>query len=327
MRAETGPAAIEVRGLEKKYGEIIAVGGIDFDVGRGELFGFLGPNGAGKTTTINLLTGLARPTQGSIRIMGLDISAGAKRAQHLFGVVPDENNLYPELDGVGNLDFCGALYGLSAGERRGRVGELLEIVGLTGVARRKFGTYSRGMRRKLTIAAALVHRPRILFLDEPTTGIDVEGSRQLRQLIAELNRGGTTVFLTTHNIAEAERLCQRIAFIVGGKIVCADTVARLTEAHHGEHAVDFALEGADANVVAALRSAFPGVSCEWVPPAGMRLRSRSPLDIGPYVRFFERRGIGVSEARKVRSSLEDVFVRVTKVGLEAMRPEREADAT
>ena len=235
--------AIEVRRLAKRFGEVRAVDGIDFVVRRGELFGFLGPNGAGKTTTINLLTGLARPDQGSIRIGGIDCTHNPKAAQHLMGVVPDESNLYPELTGMENLSFCGSLYGMAKRARKNRARELLERFGLREAADRKFAGYSKGMKRKLTIAAGIIHQPAILFLDEPTAGIDVASSRQIRELIAELNRAGTTIFLTTHYIEEAERLCGRIAFIVGGRIACIDTVEHLMQPAQGRHVMEFSLGG------------------------------------------------------------------------------------
>ena len=198
---------IEVRGLTKRFGDVQAVAGVDFDVREGELFGFLGPNGAGKTTTINMLTGLARPDAGSITTAGIDCLKNPKAAQRLMGVVPDESNLYPELTGFGNLTFCGSLYGMAGPEREAKARELLDRFGLALAAGRKFAGYSKGMKRKLTIAAGIIHSPSILFLDEPTTGIDVASARQIRQLIAELHAARTTIFLTTHYIEEAERLC------------------------------------------------------------------------------------------------------------------------
>ncbi len=220
---------IEVKELTKRFDNVTAVDNISFDVLQGEFFGFLGPNGAGKTTTISILTGLARPDSGTIRIGGLECTRNPKVAQHLIGVVPDESNLYPELSGFDNLCFCASLYGMPKRERQARAHELLEIFGLAEAANRKFAGYSRGMKRKLTIAAGIIHRPPILFLDEPTTGIDVSSARQVRQLIAQLHRAGTTIFLTTHYIEEAERLCERIAFIVKGQIVKTDTVANLLQ--------------------------------------------------------------------------------------------------
>src|SRR6056297_509817 len=205
---------IAVETLAKRFDDVQAVSDVSFTVKQGELFGFLGPNGAGKTTTINMLTGLARPDAGTIRIAGLDCSADPKAAQHLIGVVPDESNLYPELTGYDNLCFCASLYGIEKGERRRRADHLLRHFRLQEAAHRKFSGYSKGMKRKLTIAAGIIHQPEILFLDEPTTGIDVASARQIRQLISEMYQQGTTIFLTTHYIEEAERLCERIAFIV-----------------------------------------------------------------------------------------------------------------
>ena len=199
-------SSIAAEGLAKRFGEVQAVADASFEVLQGELFGFLGPNGAGKTTTINMLTGLARTDAGKIRIAGIDCTGNPKAAQHLTGVVPDESNLYPELTGFDNLCFCAALYGMKKKEREGRARELLETFGLADEAHRKFAGYSRGMKRKLTIAAGIIHNPPILFLDEPTTGIDVASARQIRQLIAGLHRAGATIFLTTHYIEEAERL-------------------------------------------------------------------------------------------------------------------------
>jgi ABC-2 type transport system ATP-binding protein len=220
---------IQVSELTKKFGNVTAVDKISFAIPQGELFGFLGPNGAGKTTTISILTGLARPDSGIIRIGGLECTRNPKAAQHLIGVVPDESNLYPELSGFDNLCFCASLYGMPKRERQTRAHELLETFGLTEAAKRKFAGYSKGMKRKLTIAAGIIHRPPILFLDEPTTGIDVSSARQIRQLVAKLHQAGATIFLTTHYIEEAERLCERIAFIVKGQIVKTDTVANLLQ--------------------------------------------------------------------------------------------------
>ncbi|MBD3398547.1 ATP-binding cassette domain-containing protein, partial [Candidatus Micrarchaeota archaeon] len=229
--------AIVIENLAKRFEKVQAVSDVSFTVGKGELFGFLGPNGAGKTTTINMLTGLARPDSGSISIGGVDCNARPRAAQHLIGVVPDESNLYPELTGFENLCFCAALYGMGKSERQHRASDLLKSFDLTNAAHRKFGDYSKGMKRRLTIAAGIIHRPAILFLDEPTTGIDVAGARQLRQLIEDLHRSGTTIFLTTHYIEEAERLCDRIAFIVFGRVVLIDTVENLIQPVRAKHVV------------------------------------------------------------------------------------------
>jgi ABC-2 type transport system ATP-binding protein len=314
---------IEVRGLAKRFGEVRAVAGVDFDVREGELLGFLGPNGAGKTTTINLLTGLARPSAGSIRIAGIDCSADPKAAQHLMGVVPDESNLYPELTGRENLRFCGALYGMPRQDRQARADELLERFGLSDAAGRKFAGYSKGMKRKLTIAAGIIHSPSILFLDEPTSGIDVASARQIRQLIAHLNASGTTIFLTTHYIEEAQRLCERIAFIVSGRIVRTDTVDDLMRETQGVHVVRFAASGDGSEMCEAMAREFPKLQCSLAGDGGIRVESPDPVRVGPLVRFLEDRGAEVSEARKVQPSLEEVFVRITGIEVSAMKREKE----
>jgi ABC-2 type transport system ATP-binding protein len=318
-----GNPAIEVRGLVKRFGDVTAVAGIDFEVRRGELFGFLGPNGAGKTTTINLLTGLARPDAGSVRIAGIDCTRDGKAAQHLMGVVPDESNLYPELTGLENLCFCGALYGMPRREREARARELLETFGLAEAAGRKFAAYSKGMKRRLTIAAGIIHRPPILFLDEPTTGIDVASARQVRGLIADSSRSGTTIFLTTHYIEEAERLCGRIAFIVAGRIVRTDTAENLLQPLEGRHVVEFALGAPPTGLERELLAAFPELEPQALGDNRIRVTSAQPVRIGPLVRFLEDRGVAVGEARKVRPTLEEVFVEVTGIEADRMRAERE----
>jgi ABC-2 type transport system ATP-binding protein len=224
-------------GLRKSFGTVRAVDGVSFAVHAGEVFGFLGPNGAGKTTTINMLTGLARPDGGTIRIAGVDCSRDPKAAQRLMGVVPDESNLYPELTGFQNLCFCAALYGMPRKARETAARGLLGRFGLEEAAGRRFAGYSRGMKRKLTIAAGVIHGPKILFLDEPTTGIDVAAARQIRAVLAGMRLEGTTIFLTTHYIEEAERLCGRIAFIVEGRVVQTGATEELMQHAQNRHIV------------------------------------------------------------------------------------------
>jgi ABC-2 type transport system ATP-binding protein len=315
--------SIFVENLAKRFEQVEAVSGISFDVRRGELFGFLGPNGAGKTTTINMLTGLARPDAGRIRIGGIDCTVRPKAAQHLIGVVPDESNLYPELTGFDNLCFSAALYGLGKAERQARARKLLHDFDLTKAADRKFGGYSKGMKRKLTIAAGIIHMPEILFLDEPTTGIDVASARQIRQLITNLHRGGTTIFLTTHYIEEAERLCDRIAFIVDGRIVRIDAVANLIQPVQEKHVMQLGVSNSGPSLDAKLAAAFPNLTFQNLSERLIRVESGEPVHVGPLVRFVEDQGAEVIEARRMRPSLEDVFVQVTGIEAEAMRKEKE----
>jgi ABC-2 type transport system ATP-binding protein len=315
--------SICVEHLTKRFENVEAIAGISFTIREGELFGFLGPNGAGKTTTINMLTGLARPDTGTIRIGGIDCTANPKAAQHLLGVVPDESNLYPELTGFDNLCFCAALYGMAKAERQARARELLDTFDLAKAANRRFAGYSKGMKRKLTIAAGIIHRPPILFLDEPTTGIDVASARQLRQLIKNLHLEGTTIFLTTHYIEEAERLCDRIAFIVSGCIVRIDTVKHLVQPIKEKHVMRIACANIPNGIHIKLTEAFSKLAFKISNGSSIRVESRDPVQVGPLVRFLEDNGVEVSEARRVRPSLEDIFVSITGIEAVAMHKEKE----
>lgn len=320
------PLFIKAAGLTKRFDDITAVDKASFEVGRGELFGFLGPNGAGKTTTINMLTGLARPDEGNIMVGGMDCSGNPKAAQHLIGVVPDESNLYPELSGFENLCFCAALYGMRKDERRVRAFELLEKFGLNEAADRKFAGYSRGMKRRLTIAAGIIHNPPVLFLDEPTTGIDVASVRQIRQMISDLHRAGTTIFLTTHYIEEAERLCERIAFIVKGRVVRIDTIGNLLRPVKDTHLMVVSASGSDPALCKRLASVFPPLRFDLIDEKRILVESSEPVRVGPLVSFLENNGHEVMEARLTHPSLEDVFVRITGLEPDLMAREKEKKA-
>jgi len=314
--------AINALGLSKRFEDVQALSEISFAVSRGELFGFLGPNGAGKTTTINILTGLARPDAGRIHIGGIDCTKHHRAAQHLIGVVPDESNLYPELSGFDNLTFCAALYGMRKQEREARARELLTQFGLLEAAERKFAGYSKGMKRKLTIAAGIIHQPEILFLDEPTTGIDVASARQLRILISALHKAGTTIFLTTHYIEEAERLCNRIAFIVSGRIIRTDTVENLLQPVQDKHIVHVSIVPNEIAIEEKLSAVFGSYRFSITGNSLINIESEEIIPVGSIVRFIEEQGVEVTEAKKIRPSLEEVFVKITGIEAETMRKER-----
>lgn len=214
---------IEAGNLRREFNGVVAVAGISFAVERGEIFGFLGPNGAGKTTTINVLTGQLRPTSGWGKVAGYDVVSERDRIKPLIGVVFEEQALYERMSGKANLEFFCELHGVD----KSRVPELLQQVGLAGRARDRISKYSQGMKQRLAIARALVNRPQVLFLDEPTRGLDPAGARAIRDYIAELGRGGVTIFLTTHYMEEADQLCHRVAFINEGSIVALDTPQNL----------------------------------------------------------------------------------------------------
>jgi ABC-2 type transport system ATP-binding protein len=315
--------AIKVQYLAKRFDNLEAVKDVSVDVLAGEIFGFLGPNGAGKTTTINMLTGLARPDKGNITYFGRDYTANIKKAQHLMGVVPDESNLYPEMSGMENLCFCASLYGMGKKIREARSRELLDLFGLKDAAKRKFGGYSRGMKRRLTIAAGIIHKPQILFLDEPTSGIDVASARQIRGLVGGLKKNGTTVFLTTHYIEEAERLCDRIAFIVDGRIVRTDTTGDLLQQAHGKNIIELTASGSLTQLRDDICRQFPDVEFEFPSANILRAITAHTLALAPLIRFLEEHGTEVTEARAIKPSLEDVFVRITGIESDSMKKEKE----
>lgn len=312
---------VSVTNLRKTYGDFAAVDGVDFSIREGEIFGFLGPNGAGKTSTINMMIGLSRPTAGDIIINGIDVRKQTKKAQAIMGIVPDESNLYDEMDGFDNLCFCASLYGMRKEERELKAKALLEQFHLTEAGNRPFKVYSKGMRRKLTIAAGIIHSPQVLFLDEPTTGTDVESARQIRDLIVRLKNQGTTVFLTTHYIEDAERICDRIAFIVSGKIIALGSVVELMEGISHGYRLQLVAQGDIAGYAADLQTRFEGCSVDATYNSSLIIASQERIPLLPIIQYFDEKGVVLYEAREVRPTLEDVFVKLT--GIEAARLRKE----
>ena len=214
---------LEARSLVKKYGDLTAVNDVNLAIQQGEIFGLLGPNGAGKTTIISIITGLLEPTNGSITVDGLDLQTDTNAVKAKLGLVPQELALYPTLTTRDNLDFFGSIYGLGGKHLRERVDAMLAMVELTDRADEAVKTYSGGMKRRVNIAAGLLHEPEILFLDEPTVGVDPQSRNAIFEAVEELNRAGMTVIYTTHYMEEAQRLCQRVAIIDEGQIIALDT--------------------------------------------------------------------------------------------------------
>ncbi len=236
---------IVVNDLTKRYGEVHAVDGVSFTVTTGEIFGLLGHNGAGKTTTIRMLTGRARPTSGTATIAGYDVTTSLSSIKPLINLVFEEPNLYPRLSGRDNLEFFCDLYGVP----RSRTTELLSAVGLDeDAANRRVKNYSSGMQQRLLIARALVNEPRVLFLDEPTRGLDPASAHDVRGIIANLARSGTTIFMTTHYMEEADELCNRIAFLSQGKIVALDSPREL-KLRYGQRSATVLLEDRQEHTV------------------------------------------------------------------------------
>ncbi len=227
---DEGGLAVQVRGLERDYGATRALVGLELEVRRGEALGLLGPNGAGKTTAIRILATLLAPTRGSVAVLGLDPRTHAHEIRARIGVVPQEVALYDDLSARENLEFFARLYGLSAARSRERVPALLEVAGLSERAGERVGAYSGGMKRRLNIVAALVHEPELVFLDEPTVGVDPQSRERIYEMIESLSARGVALVYTTHQLGEVERLCDRIAILDRGRAVAAGSLDELRAA-------------------------------------------------------------------------------------------------
>ncbi|MCL4827965.1 MAG: ABC transporter ATP-binding protein [Caldilinea sp.] len=245
---------LEARNLVKKYGDFIAVNDVSFTIEEGEVFGLLGPNGAGKSTTIAMLSGLFPPTSGGGAIGGLDVVRDLAKVKQIIGVVPQELALYPTLSGRENVRFFGELYGLRGKTLSERVDEVIGYVGMSERANDRVQTYSGGMKRRINLAAGLVNHPRLLFLDEPTVGVDPQSRNHIFESVERLNRErGMSILYTTHYMEEAERLCHRVGIIDRGKLIALDTPRRLIESLGGG-IIQLGLAAANEQVRAAVES-------------------------------------------------------------------------
>ncbi|MGA2141438.1 MAG: ATP-binding cassette domain-containing protein [Brevinematales bacterium] len=306
--------AVNVENLSRKFKDVLAVDNISFNVKAGELFGFLGPNGAGKTTTINMLSTLIRPGSGDARVMGFDIRKQRDQVRKSIGVVFQEPALDSRLTGRENLEFHAMMYSMKKSDRMARIKEVLELVELTNKAGKKVETYSGGMKRRLEIARGLMHRPEILFLDEPTIGLDSQTRRHIWDYIKKLNREtGITMMLTTHYMEEADYLCDRILIIDYGKIVALDTPSNLKNILGGD-VVDLEIKGANGSC-APLAQEFEKL--EWIKTVkehecSLSLTMNSgETRIPQLVSIAAGRNIEISSINLHKPSLDDVFIHFT----------------
>ena len=316
--------AIEAEGLRRTYRSrtgwlrprtttVDAVRGVDLAVRRGELFGLLGPNGAGKTTTIKMLNTLLIPSGGTARICGFDVVRDTREVRRRIGYVfGGDRGLYERLSALDNLRYFAELYGVAPRDQRRRIGELLELVGLTGREPERVEGYSRGMRQRLHIARGLLHSPEVLFLDEPSIGVDPVAARELRRTVADLTAAGTTVLLTTHYMAEADELCDRIAVIAGGRIQALGTPAELRHRADGRRVVEVEAYGVPDTAVLALRD-LPGVRETAVETRGalqvLTVQSDAHVDVqGDVLR--ELAGIRIGRVDSREPTLEDAYVAI-----------------
>jgi ABC-2 type transport system ATP-binding protein len=316
--------AIEARGLSRTFkGGIEAVREVDFEVPEGEVFGFLGPNGAGKSTTIRMLCTLLPPSGGSARVAGHDVVDGGDAVRHSIGVALQEIGLDPVQTGRELLELQCGLYGISGSAGRDRTAELLELVGLTEAADRRTKTYSGGMKRRLDLASALVHRPKVLFLDEPTTGLDPASRLTVWEEVRRINAGGTTIFLTTQYLEEADELCERLAIIDNGELVAQGTPEAL-KAEIGKDVVSVELHGADAERTQQVIGELPGLDHVVAEPDALALFVEDGASsIAQIVRRLDSADVEVGAISVSRPSLDDVFLEATGRRLEGAQQEQE----
>jgi ABC-2 type transport system ATP-binding protein len=301
--------AIEVTNLTKYYGDFLAVDGINFAVEQGEVFGFLGPNGAGKTTTQRMLTTLLAPTSGQILIDGHDLAHDAYPAKRKMGLVPEESNVYTELTAWHNLMFTARLYRVPLQKREKRARQLLQDFGLWEKRDIRVEDFSKGMRRRLSIAMAIIHKPALLFLDEPTPGLDAQSARAIRHLIRQMNAEGTSIFLTTHQIEEANQLCDRVAIIHHGEIAAIDTPEKLKATFQRTQSVEVAF---DTPLDSPDLKALPGVYTQVKAGDKWRLYTQEPSTLLPHlIRYAEGEDVRIVSLNTLAPSLEDVFLEIT----------------
>ena len=303
-RSENQSIALRINALTKRYGDYLAVDSVSLQVAAGDFFGFLGPNGAGKTTTINAIVGLAQIDGGSIEVFGHDVVRDWRAARRLIGLAPQEYNFDRYLSIRDVLIFQAGYYGLRPREVRARADDLLERFGLTSKANQTFVKLSGGMKRRLSLARALIHQPRLLILDEPTAGVDVELRIELWELLQRLNADGTTIILTTHYLEEAQMLCRNLAIIEAGKIVAMEPTDKLLRLH-GRTSLTVTLDRPAAALPPDLLALGARVEGE---PRVLRFESLPAEDIGGLLQRIAELGYRVENVETAQTNLQDVFL-------------------
>lgn len=300
--------AIEVVGLTKYYGSFLAVDNVSFSVRKGEIFGFLGPNGAGKTTTVRTITGVLRPNSGEIRVLGYDMLDEREkiRARERTGIVPEMANPYVDLTAMQNLRLMGELYGMGRREIERRSVELLKLFDLYEKRNVKVKAFSKGMRQRLILAMAMISDPELLILDEPTSGLDVLSARLIKDVIREEKRKGKTIFMTTHNMVDANELCERIGIIRRGKLIAIDTPEKLKQLVKGSVSVEVSFEPMrlePSEIASATRVELMGDK--------VRVFTNDPdATVRELVHYAERNNLRIVSLKTLSPSLEDVFIKL-----------------
>jgi len=302
--------AIEAINLAKHYGDLLAVDHINFEVKKGEIFGFLGPNGAGKTTTIRILTGLIKPDEGTALVAGYDVTKNPIEAKQCIGVVPEVSNAYIDISAWENLTLIGKLYGVPTKRLKENAAKLLKEFGLYEVKDKIVRGFSKGMKQKLLLCMALVNDPDLLFLDEPTSGLDVESARLLRERIVQYNREGRTIFLSTHNMEEANQLCNRVAIINLGKIAAIDTPEDL----RGKSMELQCIEAIFDNGI-KIREISKHYDIDKISFSGNKIRiyTANPSEVIEFLVYFAKQnGVRILSLNTIMPSLEDVFIKLIR---------------
>jgi len=327
-------AIVEVRGLEKRFGDVAAVDGVSFEIAEGELFGLLGPNGAGKTTAISMISCLLEPDAGDVIVAGHSAKGDSLAVRSVLGVVPQEIALYPTLSAAENLRFWGRMYGLRGAELEQAVEYGLAMAGLEDKAKKRIETFSGGMKRRINIAAGVLHRPRVLLMDEPTVGIDPQSRNHILDTVRELNRAGMTVLYTSHYMEEVEALCDRVAIVDHGRVIAQGTLEELRALVGDEDRIRVSLgtDGAHAPsaesaeepappapaVAAALVSVTALAGVTRAEALGSDLEILAPdaaAVLGPVVAAITGAGASVRAVEVVEPNLESVFLHLTGRGL------------
>lgn len=303
--------AIEARGLTKRFGDFKAVDDVSFDVPEGQFFGLLGPNGAGKTTTIRMLTGVLRPDSGGVSILGLSMVKEPLIVKSNLGVIPEVGNVYPDLTARGNMELFGRFYGLTRRTREERAAALIEELGLSGRGDEPIKRFSKGMKQRVSIGCAIIHEPKVLFLDEPTEGLDVQSRRMIVDKVSKMNKAGSTIVLTTHNIEEASRLCNRVCIINHGKVVALDTPEMLRATFEGARSIEVTFD----RVVDCGIFSCPCITRTEGQGNRLRLYTSNPdRTIQKVMQVRDEMGLSIISLNTLAPSLEDVFVKLTEAG-------------
>ncbi|GAB4273954.1 MAG: ABC transporter ATP-binding protein [Candidatus Promineifilaceae bacterium] len=305
---------LQARALYKQFGDVTAVQGISFQIAAGEIYSLLGPNGAGKTTIISMLTGLIRPTKGDAAIDGRSITQNVRQVKEIIGVVPQEIALYPNITARENLVFWGRMYGLSGKKLAARVDAALELAGLNGRAHDKVQTFSGGMKRRLNIAVGLLHEPKILFMDEPTVGIDPQSRRRILDTVKALNAEGMTVLYTTHYMEEAEELSHRIGVIDNGRLIAEGTLPELTELVGELETMQLTVESGelDNEQITAVLQQLPQLHHIYPENGHLMLQTPDANEVLPLViHHLNQAGVTLKSLSIQEPDLEAVFLHLT----------------